>query len=81
VLLVALLIRSMDVVRYFDIITVTTNGGPADATKIIPLRLYEASFRFFDLGYAAVIGLMMLALTITIARLFVRVLSGKGQTS
>jgi multiple sugar transport system permease protein len=81
ILLVALLIRSMDAVRYFDIITVTTNGGPADATKIVPLRLYEAGFRFFDLGYAAVIGLMMLVLTIVIARLFVRMLSGKGQKS
>ena len=81
ILLVALLIRSMDAVRYFDIITVTTNGGPADATKIVPLRLYEAGFRFFDLGYAAVIGLMMLVLTIAIARLFVRMLSGKGQKS
>ncbi|MGG5751076.1 carbohydrate ABC transporter permease [Zafaria sp. Z1313] len=77
ILLVALLIRSMDAVRYFDIITVTTNGGPADATKIIPLRLYEAGFRFFDLGYAAVIGLMMLALTILIARLFVRLMTRK----
>ncbi|WP_200939261.1 carbohydrate ABC transporter permease [Arthrobacter sp. Leaf337] len=81
ILLVALLIRSMDAVRYFDIITVTTNGGPADSTKIVPLRLYEAGFRFFDLGYAAVIGLMMLVLTIVIARLFVRMLSGKGKTS
>jgi multiple sugar transport system permease protein len=79
ILLVALLIRSMDAVRYFDIITVTTNGGPADATKIVPLRLFEAGFRFFDLGYAAVIGLMMLALTIGIAQLFVRLLSEKGQ--
>ncbi len=77
ILLVALLIRSMDAVRYFDIITVTTNGGPADATKIVPLRLFEAGFRFFDLGYAAVIGLMMLALTILIARLFVRLLTGR----
>lgn len=81
VITVALLIRSMDVVRYFDIISVTTNGGPADATKIMPLRLYEASFRFFDLGYAAVIGLMMLVLTIIIARLFIRVLSTKGQNA
>lgn len=81
VITVALLIRSMDVVRYFDIISVTTNGGPADATKIMPLRLYEASFRFFDLGYAAVIGLMMLVLTIIIARLFIKVLSTKGQNA
>lgn len=81
ILLVALLIRSMDAVRYFDIITVTTNGGPADATKIVPLRLFETGFRFFDLGYAAVIGLMMLAVTIAVARLFVRLLNGKAAQS
>jgi multiple sugar transport system permease protein len=78
VLLVALLIRAMDAVRYFDIITITTNGGPADATKIVPVRLYETAFRFFDLGYAAAIGLLMLVLTITIARIFVRILDKKG---
>ncbi|WP_198671818.1 carbohydrate ABC transporter permease [Desertihabitans aurantiacus] len=78
VLLVAFLIRSMDAVRYFDIITITTNGGPADATKIVPLRLYETAFRFFDLGYAAAIGLMMLAVTIAMAKVFVRLLDRKG---
>jgi multiple sugar transport system permease protein len=80
VLLVALLIRSMDAIRYFDIIWVTTTGGPADATKIIPIRLYETAFRFFDLGYAAVIGLVMLAVSIAIARTFVRLLDQKGLT-
>ncbi|MGA8115295.1 MAG: sugar ABC transporter permease [Actinocatenispora sp.] len=78
VLLVALLIRAMDAVRYFDIISITTNGGPADATKIVPVRLYETAFRFFDLGYAAAIGLLLLVLTIVIARIFVRVLNRKG---
>jgi multiple sugar transport system permease protein len=80
VLLVALLIRSMDAIRYFDIIWVTTNGGPADATKIVPVRLYETAFRFFDLGYAAAIGLVMLAASIVIARAFVRMLDKKGLT-
>jgi multiple sugar transport system permease protein len=80
VLLVALLIRSMDAIRYFDIIWVTTNGGPADATKIVPIRLYETAFRFFDLGYAAAIGLAMLAFSIVIARMFVRLLDTRGLT-
>ncbi|CAM00259.1 carbohydrate ABC transporter membrane protein 1 (CUT1 family) [Saccharopolyspora erythraea NRRL 2338] len=80
VLLVALLIRSMDAIRYFDIVWVTTGGGPADATKIVPVRLYETAFRFFDLGYAAVLGLVMLAVSIVIARAFVRLLDKKGQT-
>jgi multiple sugar transport system permease protein len=78
VIIVALLIRSMDAIRYFDIITNTTNGGPADATKIVPIRLYETAFRFFDLGYAAAIGLSMLAVTIVIANLFMRVLKARG---
>ncbi len=77
ILLVALLIRAMDAVRYYDIISVTTNGGPADATKTIPIRLFETAFRFFDLGYAAAIGLMMLLVTILIARASVAVLGRK----
>ncbi len=78
VIIVALLIRSMDAIRYFDIITNTTNGGPADATKIVPIRLYETAFRFFDLGYAAAIGLSMLAVSILIANLFMRTLKRQG---
>ncbi|HZS87298.1 MAG TPA: sugar ABC transporter permease [Chloroflexota bacterium] len=70
-ILVALLIRSMDAIRYYDIIWVTTAGGPADSTKIIPIRLYETAFRFFNLGYAAAIGLSMLVVTIILGRLFV----------
>jgi multiple sugar transport system permease protein len=78
VVVIALLIRSMDAIRYYDIITNVTAGGPADATKTIPLRLYEEGFRFFDLGYAAAIGLTMLAFSIIVANLFVRTLRGRG---
>jgi multiple sugar transport system permease protein len=78
ILVVALLIRSMDAIRYFDIIWNTTNGGPADATKIVPIRLYETAFRFFDLGYAAAIGLSMLAVTILVANVFMRILKARG---
>jgi multiple sugar transport system permease protein len=78
VVIVAFLVRSMDAIRYFDIIYNTTNGGPADATKIVPIRLYETAFRFFDLGYAAAIGLSMLAVSILIANLFVRTLKRRG---
>jgi multiple sugar transport system permease protein len=78
VVVIALLIRSMDAIRYYDIITNTTAGGPADATKVIPLRLYEEAFRFFDLGYAAAIGLTMLAFSIVVANLFVRLLRRRG---
>ncbi|WP_229119692.1 carbohydrate ABC transporter permease [Enemella evansiae] len=81
VMLVALLVRSMDAVRFYDIITATTNGGPADSTKIIPLKLYELAFRFNDqIGRAAVVGIMMLIFSNIIATLFVKLFADKEPT-
>ena len=79
ILLVALLIRSMDAIRYYDIITATTNGGPADSTKIVPLKLYEFAFRFNNqMGNAAVLGLTMLAFSILLANLFVHIFDDRA---
>ncbi len=81
ILLVALLIRSMDAIRFFDIIFITTNGGPADTTKIIPIRLYDIAFRFFDLGYAAAVGITMLVFSILIANAFMKVFERREATT
>jgi multiple sugar transport system permease protein len=78
VILVAALIRSMDLLRYIDHLMVTTAGGPADATKIVGIRIYEEAFRFFRLGYASALGLAMVFVTIVLGRLFVNVL-GRDQ--
>ena len=78
ILAVALIIRSMDAMRYFDVVWLSTSGGPGNATKIIPMRLYEVAFRFLNLGYAATIGLAMLAVTIVLANLFLMVLRRTG---
>lgn len=80
ILLIALLIRSMDAIRFFDIIFITTNGGPADSTKIIPIRLYDIAFRFFDLGYAAAVGITMLVFSILIANGFMKVFGRREET-
>ena len=78
IVLVALLIRSMDALRYFDIVWQVTGGGPANATKIIPMSIYEVAFRFLQLGYAAAMGLVMLAVSILIANLFTTILRQRG---
>jgi multiple sugar transport system permease protein len=78
VILVALLVRSMDAIRYYDIITATTNGGPADSTKIVPIKLYEMAFRFNNqIGRAAVLGITMLIFSIALANVFVRVFADR----
>jgi len=78
-IVVALLIRSMDILRYVDVITISTEGGPADATKTIGYYLMQVAFKFQDLGTAAALGLTMLAVTIALGKFFVHII-GKGET-
>ena len=41
----ALVLRTMDAFRVFDIIFVTTNGGPADATNVLMIYARQAGAR------------------------------------
>lgn len=77
VLLIALVVRFMDNVRYIDLIYVLTKGGPADTTKILPFYLYNVSFRFFEFGRGAALGFLLLLFTIFMALFFVNVVFKK----
>jgi multiple sugar transport system permease protein len=77
VLLIALVVRFMDNVRYIDLIYVLTKGGPANTTKILPFYLYNVSFRFFEFGRAAALGFLLLLFTIFMALFFVNVIFKK----
>ena len=72
-LLIAILLRFMDNFRFIDAILVLTGGGPADATKILPTYLFDVSFQFFRLGRGAAIALTLLAVTIILGLILVRV--------
>ena len=72
-LLIAILLRFMDNFRFIDAILVLTGGGPADATKILPIYLFDVSFQFFKLGRGAAIALTLLVVTIILGMLLVRV--------
>jgi len=39
-----------------------TKGGPAESTRIIPIMLYELGFRFFKMGQASAVSVIMLAM-------------------
>ncbi|WP_276354556.1 carbohydrate ABC transporter permease [Cohnella caldifontis] len=73
-IVVALLVRSMDILRYVDTITIATEGGPADATKIIGYYLMQVAFRFQDIGGAAALGLTMLIVSTLLGRFFIKVM-------
>ena len=80
-LLIAILLRFMDNFRFIDAILVLTGGGPADATKILPTYLFDVSFQFFKLGRGAAIALTLLAVTIILGMLLVRVFDNPANRS
>ncbi len=73
VLLIAIMLRFMDNFRFIDSAMVLTGGGPADSTKILPIYLFDVSFRFTELGRAAAIALILLIVTIVLGKALVRI--------
>ena len=79
-ILIALLLRTMDLLRVFDQIFILTEGGPGFATETISLYIYRTAFRFFDFGYAAAMSFVLLALTNVISTIYIRLLQSKEAT-
>ena len=56
----ALVLRTMDAFRVFDIIFSTTNGGPADATNVLMIYGVKQGLEFFNIGFASAIANLMM---------------------
>ncbi len=79
-ILIALLLRTMDLLRVFDQIFILTEGGPAFSTETISLYIYRAAFRFSDFGYAAAMSFVLLLLTNIISIVYIRLLQHQETT-
>jgi multiple sugar transport system permease protein len=73
-LLIAFLLRFMDCMRFIDKILITTRGGPAEATKTLPIYLYFKTFREFNIGMGATIGFTLLVAIIVCALIATNIL-------
>jgi len=72
VIAIALLLRAMDAMRLFDLVFILTGGGPANATIVLSLYIFQVAFRFVDIGYAAAISLFVLAVTTVLSTWFIK---------
>ena len=71
-LLVALIFRTLDAFRVFDLIYVMTGGGPGTATE--PIALYTFNVLFQNLRFGAALSVLIFLVTFTLALLYIRVL-------
>ena len=65
---------------YFDLVFVMTGGGPGNATRIMPLDMYLRGFRSYDMGGAAVVGVLLVGVGLTVSFLLNR-LGGSAEMS
>jgi multiple sugar transport system permease protein len=56
----ALVLRTMDAFRVFDIIFSTANGGPGDATNVLMIYAVKQGLEFFKVGFASAIANVMI---------------------
>ncbi|MBD5657011.1 MAG: sugar ABC transporter permease, partial [Candidatus Eremiobacteraeota bacterium] len=68
VISVAAILAVVEVIRLFDIIYATTQGGPGSATLTNAIAIYRFGFQNFDTGYAAATSLTILVITIIVAQ-------------
>src|SRR5213596_3357598 len=68
------LLGSLFIVQSFDVIFMTTQGGPGEATTNLPFKLYLEAFQAFDIGRASAIGVLAVILTMIVATFALRTL-------
>jgi multiple sugar transport system permease protein len=59
--------------RRFDLIWLMTQGGPIGATDTLVIELYRRAFIYRDLGLAAAVGMIGLAIALVVTFIYVRI--------
>lgn len=57
---------------YFDLIWVTTGGGPGYATRILPLQMYITAFQNETVGYGSVLAVLLALFGIALSLFLLR---------
>lgn len=71
---VALVLRTIDAFKIFDIIYVMTRGGPVDSTKTLSFYVYQESFSYLRAGSGAAYAILMTLLCAVLIALYMLLL-------
>jgi trehalose/maltose transport system permease protein len=81
ILLVALLFRTLDALRAFDIMFVLTGGGPAGSTETLTVYAYRAMFQTLQMGFGSAIGVVVFGLVMVVAVAYLRLIRREAGTA
>lgn len=75
-LLIAVLFRTIEALKQFDLVMGITGGGPGDATETVSVRLYREAFQGqFNTGTSSALAYIVLIVIIAISNLYIRQLN------
>jgi multiple sugar transport system permease protein len=80
-LLVALLFRTLDALRAFDIMFVLTGGGPAGSTETLTVYAYRSLFQTLQVGFGSAIGVVVFVLVMLVAVAYLRLIDAEERTA
>ena len=78
-IMVALIFRTLDAFRVFDLIYVLTGGGPGTATEPIALYTFNTLMHNLRFGYGSALSVLVFLVTFMLALGYIRLL-GRGLT-
>src|SRR5262249_53700093 len=81
VLLIALLFRTLDALRAFDLMFVLTGGGPANTTETLTVYAYRSLFQTLQLGFGAAIGVVVFVLVMLVAWAYLRAMAPQDEAT
>ena len=72
--LVIMVITTIGSFKVFDHIYLMTGGGPENGTLVLAFYIYEQGFKFFDVGYASALAMIMfvIVMVLTVVQLALR---------
>ena len=73
-ILVALIFRTLDAFRVFDLIYALTGGGPGTSTEPISLYTFNALLQMLRFGYGSALSVIVFLITFGLALLYIRLL-------
>ena len=80
-IVVALITTLIAALRVFDLIFVTTRGGPGETTLVVAFLVYRAAFELNRIGYAAAVATLLTLLILAISVFILRFQPEEGEVA
>jgi multiple sugar transport system permease protein len=74
-LLIAVLFRTIEAFKTFDLVMGLTGGGPGEATNMVAVSLYRTAFSEWQTGRASALAYIVLILIIGVSNIYVKYLN------